>query len=71
MAITFSLEYDIDPEVCKTEEDLQEQLQLKVPSGLSPTAILKPVHTGLVKGWSLFRVYLKFIFIELHISIDR
>ena len=26
----------IDPELCKTEEDPQEQLQLKVPSGQNP-----------------------------------
>ena len=34
--MTFSFECVIDPEVCKTEEDLQEQLQLKMPSGQSP-----------------------------------
>ena len=28
--MAFSFEYDIDPEVHKTEEDPQEQLQLKV-----------------------------------------
>ena len=31
--MAFSLEYVIDPKVCKTEEDPQEQLQLKVSSG--------------------------------------
>ena len=31
--MAFSFEYVIDPEVHKTEEDPQEQLQLKVPSG--------------------------------------
>ena len=31
--MTFSFKYIIDPEVCKTEEDPQEQLQLNVPSG--------------------------------------
>ena len=35
-AMLFSFEYIIDPKVCKTEEDPQEQLQLKVPSGQSP-----------------------------------
>ena len=34
--MAFSFEYVIDPEVHKTEEDPQEQLQLKVPSGQSP-----------------------------------
>ena len=34
--MTFSFEYIIDPEVRKTEEDPQEQLLLKVPSGQSP-----------------------------------
>ena len=33
----FSFEYIIEPEVRKTEEDPQEQLQLKVLGGQSPT----------------------------------
>ena len=36
MILTFSLECFIDPAVCKTEEDPQEQLQLKVPRGQNP-----------------------------------
>ena len=34
--MTISFKYIIDLEVCKTEEDPQEQLQLKVQSGQSP-----------------------------------
>ena len=33
----FSFEYIMEPEVRKTEEDPQEQLQLKVLGGQSPT----------------------------------
>ena len=34
-AMAFSFQYTIDPKVCKTEEDPQEQLHFKVPSGQS------------------------------------
>ena len=47
--MAFSFEYVIDLEACKTEEDPQEQLQLKVPGGQSPNRMTWSRRRGTIR----------------------
>ena len=52
----FSFKYAIELEVCKTEEDPQEKLQLKVPSSRSYNPMIKTegYHLKIIKLQLLF-----------------
>lgn len=59
-----SFEYVIDPEVHKTEEDPQEQLQLKVPSRQSPNRMSWTRRRGTT--WRLKKLQLLFVIMPAH-----
>ena len=60
MALMFSFEYIIDSEVGKTEEDPQEQLQLKVACDQCPNWMTWSRRRGTKGGARLKKIFSKF-----------